>query len=199
MDNLVDAYISWMFPSMPDVSASQPTPQESDWEMPSDSDILLPYTLRIFDIFSLQTELTISQSSNSLSPALDFIRYGYLTKTLMSPNIALSLWTLEFYHRIRLCKPSLSAEVFAKVICDFYHVRISASSPSLLSQVKHRYYTFHILGLLFEIPTSSIFLYFELLIKHFVKFLDGILLIEEYSMHAMHALILCVVVFLYNI
>ncbi len=80
------------------------------------------YTIHVYDIFTLIPEITISRDPSSPSPALDFIRLGYVVKTPVSPSIALSLTTLELYHRLRLRKPSFSAEAFGKVICDYYKV-----------------------------------------------------------------------------
>ncbi|KAG1781307.1 hypothetical protein EV702DRAFT_1177559 [Suillus placidus] len=45
---------------------------------------------------------------------------SYLGTTPQAPSIAISITTLELYHRLRLRKPSLSVEAFSKVICDLY-------------------------------------------------------------------------------
>ena len=47
---------------------------------------------------------------------------GYLGTSPQSPSLAVSLKSLDLYHRIRLRKPSFSCEAFTKVVCDLYAV-----------------------------------------------------------------------------
>ncbi|KAF9489129.1 hypothetical protein BDN71DRAFT_1402123, partial [Pleurotus eryngii] len=47
---------------------------------------------------------------------------GYLGMTPITPNLAISLKTLELFRRLRLRKASLSVEAFAKVMCNYYNM-----------------------------------------------------------------------------
>ncbi|KAG6874101.1 hypothetical protein C0992_008123 [Termitomyces sp. T32_za158] len=87
-----------------------------------ESDIVTNYDfeITIVDLYTLNTSITIHHTESSKSVVLDLIRQGYLGATPEEPSIAISLCTLELYHRIRRRKASFSAEAFAKVICDLY-------------------------------------------------------------------------------
>ena len=58
------------------------------------------------------------------TPALDLMRQGFVAKTPQSPEIAVSVKTLQLLYWLRRRKPSFSIEAFAKVVCDFYTVRL---------------------------------------------------------------------------
>ena len=81
------------------------------------------WELDLYDLFSLESTLKISRDPGSVSPALDFMCRGYLTKTTKAPNVAVSLRTLELLYRLRQRRASFSVEAFAKVVCDYYQVR----------------------------------------------------------------------------
>ena len=82
----------------------------------------IEWELEVYDLFSLESTLKISRDPSSVSPALDFIRHGYLTKTTKAPNVAVSLCTLELLYRLHQRCASFSVEAFAKVVCDYYQV-----------------------------------------------------------------------------
>ena len=84
-------------------------------------------TVAVFEIFTLQTSLTIQRPSSSISAPVDLASHGFLAKTPTFPEVAVGFRTLELFHRMRLRKPSLSVEAFMKVLCDYYEV----SFPSL--------------------------------------------------------------------
>ncbi|KAG1835645.1 hypothetical protein EV424DRAFT_1468103 [Suillus variegatus] len=81
-----------------------------------------PFTIAIVDVFTLQTSTFIHCDANSLSPAIDLIRAGFLSHVPVSPSVAISLRTLEHFRLLRLHKPSFSVEAYVKVICDSYKV-----------------------------------------------------------------------------
>lgn len=80
------------------------------------------YTVEVYDIRTLRTELTIDRSPDSTSPAIDLIRHGYIAKTPRKPTVAVSIDTLQLLYRFRQRKASISMEAFAKVVCDYYSV-----------------------------------------------------------------------------
>ncbi|KAI0338442.1 hypothetical protein BDW22DRAFT_1337893, partial [Trametopsis cervina] len=80
------------------------------------------YTVAIFDIFTGAREFTVHRPPDSLSPAIDLMRHGYIAKSPTSPNIAVSVKTLDLLYRLRQRKPSYSIEAFVKVVCDFYNI-----------------------------------------------------------------------------
>ena len=110
MTPLIDAFIDWRYN----------TPQSPGTHESTDN----LYIIRVFDLNMVSNSkmmtYTIARPPNSISPAIDFVKHGFLVKTPMLPEVAISLKTLEFYHRVRLQKALYSAEAFAKVICDFY-------------------------------------------------------------------------------
>ena len=83
----------------------------------------IPYMLRVFNLFNRQSMLTISRPQDSISPALDLLKYGYIARTPLQPGYAVSVETLLLLHRLRQHKPSLSIEAYAKVISEYYSVR----------------------------------------------------------------------------
>lgn len=82
------------------------------------------FTIHTVDIFTLERSALISRSADCRSPSIALILQGYMGNTPHSPSYAVSLRTLEYYRLLRLCKPSLSVEAFAKVICDSYGVSL---------------------------------------------------------------------------
>ncbi|KAI0085002.1 hypothetical protein BDY19DRAFT_987285 [Irpex rosettiformis] len=75
-----------------------------------------------FDIFTLADRVTGTRDQASVFPAIDLMKKGYIAKTLDNPNAAVSVKTLDLFHRLHQCKPSFSAEALTKVICDYYHI-----------------------------------------------------------------------------
>lgn len=75
------------------------------------------------DLFTLTESVTIDRPADSTSVAVDLMRNGWVAKTPENPGAAVSVKTLELFHRLRQRKPSFSAEALTKVICDYYKVR----------------------------------------------------------------------------
>ncbi|KAG6895202.1 hypothetical protein C0992_002602 [Termitomyces sp. T32_za158] len=109
MEDLADAYLAWKYPT----DASTP---ESDFVPEYD------YTMTSVDLYTLEMHITVHCTEASTSLAADIVRHGYLGATPESPSIALSLRTLELYHRIRRRKPSFGIEAFTKVLSDLYMI-----------------------------------------------------------------------------
>ena len=85
------------------------------------------FVIKVYDIFTLQSSITIYRTQDSESAAVDLIQHGYIAKTPTYPNVAVSIKTLALLYRIRQRKASMSIEAFAKVICDWYPVRFAFS------------------------------------------------------------------------
>ncbi|KAI0072741.1 hypothetical protein K474DRAFT_1604536 [Panus rudis PR-1116 ss-1] len=81
-----------------------------------------PYTVEVYDLWGCARSCTIERLDSSNTPAVDFARHGYLTKTALSPSVAISFRTLELYHNIRCCKASFSAEAFGRLLCKYYKI-----------------------------------------------------------------------------
>lgn len=103
----------------PNVAAPGDRPNE-DRGVP----IAYEWSVEVFDIFTLQEEITIERRPTSTSPALDLMAEGWVAKTPQSPNAAVSIATLQLLHRLRQRKASFSFESFAKVVCDYYQVSV---------------------------------------------------------------------------
>lgn len=84
----------------------------------------LTYTVAVYNIYSLADSITVNRVPESISPALDLMRYGYLAKSPSKPTVAVSITTLELLYRLRQRKASFSIEAFAKVVCDVYNVSV---------------------------------------------------------------------------
>ncbi|KAI0701463.1 hypothetical protein BC835DRAFT_1404505 [Cytidiella melzeri] len=69
-----------------------------------------------------ETFVEAIQDMNSISPALDLMRNGYVAKSPSKPTVAVSIDTLALLYRLRQRKPSYSIEAFAKVVCDYYNM-----------------------------------------------------------------------------
>ena len=107
LERMADAYIQWKY-----VSGMKP-PTSSDQH---------PYTLAVFDIFTMEQELTMYQPCPDNPVPVNLALYGFLAKTPSVPTVALGFRTLELFHRIRLRKASMSVEAFTRVLCDYYEV-----------------------------------------------------------------------------
>lgn len=106
----------------------RPTPQEGTTGRDSPSPPTYQWELDTYDLFTLRRTLAVSRAPDSTSPALDFMRHGYITKTSKSPDVAVSITTLELLYRLRQRRASFSVEAFAKVVCDYYQVRLIITS-----------------------------------------------------------------------
>jgi hypothetical protein len=69
-------------------------------------------------MYTLDREVTIPVHHESAIISLAY--KGYLGSSPTSPQIAISLRTLELYRRLRLRQPSFSVYAFSKVLCDYY-------------------------------------------------------------------------------
>lgn len=116
-------------PSSPDSSPFTTTVDHEMADAASASPELVPYTVRVYDLFTLQSQLTIMRSQNSVSPAADLMKQGYIAKTPTLPEVVVSVKTVQLLHRLRQRKASLSIEAFAKVVCDYYNVRHPSVHP----------------------------------------------------------------------
>ena len=113
LEKLVDSYLSWE------------ACRSGESHVPSTTEEgTCPYTVSVFEIFTMQTQLVVLRPDDSTSPPIDLARHGFLTKTAVKPTVAVGFRTLELFHRTRLRKPSLSVEAFMRVICDYYKVRL---------------------------------------------------------------------------
>lgn len=134
MDELVVGYLEWKYPpstthassssAMPCTSPTASSlPLPSPPSTPQNVTNSHPYTINVYDIIEKINTLTILRPSTSTNAAVDFIKNGYLTKTPLAPNSALSIRSLELFHHMRLRKPSFSMDACAKMIADIYMVR----------------------------------------------------------------------------
>ena len=125
IEPLTDAYLLWRYPldsrSEDGVHVRQEVQDPSSMYMDSD-DVLVPYTVQTYDLWSIKETVTIMRKHSSESAAVDFMAHGYLVKSPTRPTVAVSMRTLELLYRLRQRKASFSIEAFAKVICDYYQV-----------------------------------------------------------------------------
>lgn len=84
---------------------------------------IVEYSVIVYEIFTMETNLTILRPPDSTSPVIDLADNGFLGKTPILPNAAIGFRTLELFHRLRLRKASYSVEAFTRMICDYYVVR----------------------------------------------------------------------------
>ena len=112
-DSAVSAYIDWI--NVQDSARSQQNP------CPAPSNSPHEFNIDIIDIFTLsKTACIVRDDTSTITEAL--VRNGYIGSSPESPVLAISIRTLQHYHRLRLRKPSFSIEAFAKVISDSYGV-----------------------------------------------------------------------------
>lgn len=124
---MTDTYLQWKYggASAKDAPSRAPVGQAADSAspLPNTQDASSPqWELSVFDLQMLRPTLLVDRSPESISPALDFMAHGFITKTVRSPDIAVSIATLELLYRLRQHKPSFSIEAFTKVVCDYYEV-----------------------------------------------------------------------------
>ena len=115
----------------------------------------IEWELEVYDLFSLESTLKISRDPSSVSPALDFIRHGYITKTTKAPNVAVSLRTLELLYRLRQRRASFSVEAFAKVVCDYYQVSTTFPWTLIFLTFLRRFPIAHTFATYFRIRSRS--------------------------------------------
>ncbi|KAL6308954.1 hypothetical protein BKA93DRAFT_864339 [Sparassis latifolia] len=125
-----------------------------DWEtLPDDAEgsfahavrdiICSRFTIEVIDIYSLVTSVHVPRTRESRSQAEAIAAQGYLPTTPISPTLAISYKTLELFRRLRLRKPSFSAEAFTKVICDYYAIPYRRRYRSALSDAFDIYLSIH--------------------------------------------------------
>ena len=119
LDEVTKGYIQWKYRSPADAEPNAPTGPSADAEQPEQT---YAYGVDAYDIFTRTARLTIQRRADSISPAIDLIRHGYLAKSPTKPTVAVAITTLELLYRLRQRKPSFSIEAFAKVVCDYYNV-----------------------------------------------------------------------------
>lgn len=127
IEELADSYTGWKYKSY------APLTPDPEYE----------FSISVVDIYTLErsTRITRDENTNS-SKAL--VQAGYLGTSPEQPSLAVSLRTLELFYTLRLFKPNLSVEAFAKSICYLYSVRASCHShysevlSALTSQMPYR-------------------------------------------------------------
>lgn len=130
MEPLIDGYLRWLSSTTAITIPTTPPPS-------IDESAHYLYTVFIFNIFLGLRSVTLSRRSDSLSLTLDFIAQGILVKTPTSPNVGIAIKTLELFYRIQLQKPSMSAEAFAKILCDYHKVRFITAIGYMFSIHSH--------------------------------------------------------------
>ncbi|KAL6307294.1 hypothetical protein BKA93DRAFT_815978 [Sparassis latifolia] len=139
ISSLTDLYLSWChLPPQPCDS-----PLHHDPEACSQDDEGYSFTIEVIDIYSLVTSVHVPRTRESRSQAEAIAAQGYLPTTPISPTLAISYKTLELFRRLRLRKPSFSAEAFTKVICDYYAIPYRRRYRSALSDAFDIYLSIH--------------------------------------------------------
>jgi hypothetical protein len=121
LPTMAAAYLRWKYP-LPPTSTSPPHGDPS-----------LDFEIVTVDLYSLDSTAYITRSSDSESPVVDLVLQGFLGNVPLNPSMAVSIKTLELYRRIRMRKPSFSAEAFAKVVCDLYAIPYRRRYRTVLS------------------------------------------------------------------
>ncbi|KAI0083028.1 hypothetical protein BDY19DRAFT_987985 [Irpex rosettiformis] len=133
LDIVIQEYITWRYrPSaQPDRNGpnqrgnhGEAEPREDEGHVEAEplnaSEYL--YTVAVFNLDTLDNSLTVRRRADSMSPAFDLMRHGYIAKSPSKPTVAVSATTLELLYRLRQRKPSYSIEAFAKTVCDKYNI-----------------------------------------------------------------------------
>ncbi|KAF7422852.1 hypothetical protein PC9H_011015 [Pleurotus ostreatus] len=110
LPDLTDALIRWKNALPMEQSSS-----EDDSTTNKDFDVF------IIDLYTLEHTTTIHWTPDT-EAAVALVRNGYIGASPQAPTLAISLKTLELYHRLHLQKPLFSYEAFTKVLCDLYNV-----------------------------------------------------------------------------
>ncbi|KAI9061959.1 hypothetical protein FKP32DRAFT_1574922 [Trametes sanguinea] len=79
------------------------------------------FEIAVVDLQTLASTARIRRRADQTT-VVALAQQGYMATSPISPTLAVSFNTLELFHRLRLRKPSLSVEAFAKVICDYYAI-----------------------------------------------------------------------------
>ncbi|KAJ3757668.1 hypothetical protein EV360DRAFT_45540 [Lentinula raphanica] len=125
INQLTDAYICWKYK------------QEGPEDISSSN---YSFTIKVVNLYTLRNEEYINRGEDT-NAAVALVRAGYLGTAPEQPSLAISLQTLELFHTLRLFKPSLSIEAFAKTICHVYSVPYRRSHRTDLSNAFDIYLT----------------------------------------------------------
>ncbi|KAJ3523486.1 hypothetical protein NM688_g8722 [Phlebia brevispora] len=123
---LVDTYLAKQYPRpYPVYPCNEPEPMDTRPDTSGAPDLEnttadSEYTVQVYDLWTLESELTFTRKPDSVSPAIELMALGYVAKTPKRPSVAISLRTLQLLYRLRQRKASFSIEAFAKVLCDYY-------------------------------------------------------------------------------
>ncbi|KAK7045872.1 hypothetical protein VNI00_007301 [Paramarasmius palmivorus] len=109
---LADTYLEWQNSTSPPVSSTPHSPVSADSDQ---------FVIDVIDIYNLAREVNITTKPDE-GRVISIARAGYLATTPTYPSLAISFRTLELYRVLRLFKPSLSVEAFAKVLCHEYMI-----------------------------------------------------------------------------
>lgn len=92
-----------------------------------------PAFLTAYKLFQARSRLTnVHQNPDELAN-VSLIRCGLLGSSPETPAIAISLDTLELYHRLRRHQGQLSVQAMAHTLCDLHGVNYALSSISSLT------------------------------------------------------------------
>lgn len=109
--------------SLAEAQPATPTRSPDDLRAPDNSpQVGVEYSVQVYEIFTMETGLTILRPASSTSPVVDLAGHGFLGKTPVLPTVAVGFQTLELFHRLRLRKASFSVEAFTRMIGDYYAV-----------------------------------------------------------------------------
>ncbi|KAJ3717729.1 hypothetical protein C8R42DRAFT_610832 [Lentinula raphanica] len=125
IDKLTDAYISWKYKL---TSPDNDNNEDSGFE------------INVVNIYTLQDTEHIKRGEDT-NAAVALVCAGYLGTAPEQPSLAISLQTLELFHTLRLFKPSLSIEAFAKTICHSYSIPYRRGHRAELSNAFDIYLT----------------------------------------------------------
>jgi hypothetical protein len=65
---------------------------------------------------------TFLQLPGCIYPNTNLLRQGCLSSSPTRVSFAISLRTLELYHRLHVCQPRLSIQAWVRSICDYHNV-----------------------------------------------------------------------------
>ncbi|KAI0367348.1 hypothetical protein BV20DRAFT_1037720 [Pilatotrama ljubarskyi] len=95
--------------SAPSATVTPPEPAEYDFE------------IDVLDVYTKARTVHIKCNANQTT-AEALVLHGYLGTMPITPSLAISLNTLEFFRCIRLFKASFSTEAFTKLVCYMYYI-----------------------------------------------------------------------------
>ncbi|KAJ3554298.1 hypothetical protein NM688_g3185 [Phlebia brevispora] len=123
---LVDTYLAKQYPRpYPVYPCNEPEPMDTHPDTSGAPDLEnttadSEYTVQVYDLWTLKSELTFTCKPDSVSPAIELMALGYVAKTLKRLSVAISLRMLQLLYQLQQRKASFSIEAFAKVLCDYY-------------------------------------------------------------------------------